>query len=480
MPADIKSILDSIIDGANNKFPNTVNSTMHQNMGVKAPETFDAGKFREKLSLYVLKDIITAMMHDETKDLDGMIDQSIINHIRDCYGCGCYDYLCKSRDKLNSPILSDIIQEIDQKTMQVQSKVVDRQDDAFTADAEDLKEGLKNVENYDELRKLLRETVSNKVVEDVANAVKDSTDAPEFKNLDDELEKRKASDEMPLEADDVTNESSILRMTGMIVSEGAAFGHQISTDDAMNAAIIEYCLCEMDFLFKQDITMEQHRAWDSGRKVITEGFFDIFKKKDVDKEDTDPSVLRESFVDAKNSEIVQEVSRSQMILAAGSLIGALAGGSILPVMGVPITAFGVILGAIWGHNIGALIATNRTDIERPKEIVRLIDAILKLLGEESDDLGKDVKALKKKCKNLYDELSRTIPINPNEAYPALKTATGHVIDELKSSKSVSNGPILKDFIEKALKVREILTGVKLDDEISKAAEDLSEDGSKND
>lgn len=300
MPADIKGILDSIIDGANNKFPNTVNSTMHQNMGAKAPETFDAGKFREKLSLYVLKDIITAMMHDETKDLDGMIDQSIINHIRDCYGCGCYDYLCKSRDKLNSPILSDIIQEIDQKTMQIQSKVVDRQDDAFTADAEDLKDGLKNVENYDELRKLLRETVSNKVVEDVANAVKDSTDAPEFKNLDSELEKRKTSDEMPLEADDVTNESSILRMTGMIVSEGAAFGHQISTDDAMNAAIIEYCLCEMDYLFKQDITMEQHRAWDSGRKVITEGFFDIFKKwkkrdnKDFDKGyivlDLDPPV----------------------------------------------------------------------------------------------------------------------------------------------------------------------------------------------
>ena len=80
---DIKSMLDAIIDGANNKFPNTVNSTIHQNPGTDMPQTFDAGKFREKLSLYVLKDIICAMMHDETEDLDGMIDQSIMKHIHD-------------------------------------------------------------------------------------------------------------------------------------------------------------------------------------------------------------------------------------------------------------------------------------------------------------------------------------------------------------------------------------------------------------
>lgn len=289
MPADIKGILDSIIDGANNKFPNDVNSTMHQNMGVKTPETFDAGKFREKLSLYVLKDIISAMMHDETKDLDGMIDQSIINHIRDCYGCGCYDYLCKSRDKLNSPILSDIIQEIDQKTMQIKSKVVDRQDDAFTADAEDLKDELPKIENYAELKKRLRETVSNKVVEDVANAVTQFTNAPTFDNLDDELAKRKTEEEIPLEAEDTTNESSILKITSTIVSEGYQYGKQIDTKDAMEAAIVEYCICEMDYLFKMDITMEHRRDWDTGHKVLQEGFFDIFKKwkkpasKDPDK-----------------------------------------------------------------------------------------------------------------------------------------------------------------------------------------------------
>lgn len=269
---DIKSMLDSIIDGANNKFPNTVNSTLHQNMGVGTPQTFDSGKFREKLSLYVLHDIISAMMHDETKDLDGMIDQSIIKHIRDDYGCSCYGYLCKSRDKLNSPVLSDVIQEIDGKTMQIQSKVVDKQDDSFTADAENLQDELKDIENYEELRKRLKEIVSNKVVNDVAKVVTQSNDAPVFDDLDDKLEEKKSekvedktadgdetSEELSDEtsekiSDETTNESVILRMTGKIVSEAAIAGTPISTEEGMQRAIIEYCLCEMDYLFKMDPT----------------------------------------------------------------------------------------------------------------------------------------------------------------------------------------------------------------------------------
>lgn len=262
--SDIKSMLDSIIDGANNKFPNTVNSTLHQNMGVGTPQTFDAGKFREKLSLYVLHDIISAMMHDETKDLDGMIDQSIIKHIKDDYGCSCYGYLCKSRDKLNSPILSDVIQEIDGKTMQIQSKVVDKQDDSFTADAENLKDELEEIENYEELRKRLKEIVSNKVVNDVAKVVTQSNDAPVFDDLDNKLEEKKSEkvedktadgDETSEEiSDETTNESVILRMTGKIVSEAAIAGTPISTEEGINRAIIEYCLCEMDYLFKMDPT----------------------------------------------------------------------------------------------------------------------------------------------------------------------------------------------------------------------------------
>lgn len=251
---DIKSMLDSIIDGANNKFPNTVNSTIHQNPGVDMPQTFDAGKFREKLSLYVLKDLICAMMHDETKDLDGMIDQSIMNHINNDYKTTCYGYLCKSRDKLNSPILSDVIQEIDQKTMQIQSKVVDRQDDAFTADAENLKDELKNIDNYDELREKLKEVVSNKVVNDVAKVITQSNDAPVFDDLDEKLAEKKEN-KLKTDEEDTTNESVILRMSGQFVSEAAMAGKPISTEEGMNRAIIEYCMNEMDYLFKMDPSM---------------------------------------------------------------------------------------------------------------------------------------------------------------------------------------------------------------------------------
>lgn len=260
MPNDIKGILDAIIDGANNKFPNDVNSTLHQNPGVQQPQTFDAGKFREKLSMYVLKDIICAMMHDETKDLDGMIDQSIMNHIRNDYGCSCYNYLCNSCKKLNSPTLSNVIQEIDEKTMRIQSKVVDRQDDAFTADVADLKDELKNIESYEELRKRLKEVVSNKVVEDVAKAVTQSNDAPVFDDLDNKLVEKK--DEAPSESEDTTNESVILRMCGQIVTEAYTRGERMTPEEGMNRAIIEYCLAEMDYLFKQDITMMGLRKYD--------------------------------------------------------------------------------------------------------------------------------------------------------------------------------------------------------------------------
>lgn len=247
---DIKSMLDAIIDGANNKFPNTINSTIHQNPGVNTPTTFDAGKFREKLSLYVLHDIICAMMHDETKDLDGMIDQSILKHINDDYGGSCYGYLCKAKGALNSPVLSDIIQEIDGKTMQIQSKVVDRQDNSFTDDAANLKDELKDIENYEELRNRLKEVVSNKVVNDVAKVVTQSNDAPVFDDLDNKLEEKKNE-----KLEETTNESVILRMTGKFVTEAAMNGSPISTEEGMQRAIIEYCLNEMDYLFKLDPSM---------------------------------------------------------------------------------------------------------------------------------------------------------------------------------------------------------------------------------
>ena len=46
-------------------------------------------------SVCVFSDIISAMMHDETKDLDCTIDQIIMKHIKDNNHGSCYDYLKK-------------------------------------------------------------------------------------------------------------------------------------------------------------------------------------------------------------------------------------------------------------------------------------------------------------------------------------------------------------------------------------------------
>ena len=121
---DVRSLLDSIIHNTNQSFSQNDSKTVDdaESVGVTVkhnnfhPQTFDSGKFREKLSLYVLHDLVGAMMHDETTDLDCMIDQSIMKHIKDDYNGTCYGYLCNARDRLKSPLLGDIIQEVEDKT----------------------------------------------------------------------------------------------------------------------------------------------------------------------------------------------------------------------------------------------------------------------------------------------------------------------------------------------------------------------------
>lgn len=255
---DIKDMLDNIIDGANNKFPNTVNSTMHQNMGTRQPQTFDAGQFREKLSLYVLHDLISAMMHDDTKDIDGMIDASIMQHIRDDYGCGCYDYLCKCRDNTNSRVLDTVVQEIDDKTEEVTEKVSDTQDDAITNDMENLEKELPGIDSYQKLREKLRKFVSAKVVEDVAKEVKDSTAAPDFSNLDKHVavektdETNTAAEEGDVSGEDVQSESVCMNICHKILAEAAVHRISVTMEQAMELSFIEFCMSEMDALFKMD------------------------------------------------------------------------------------------------------------------------------------------------------------------------------------------------------------------------------------
>lgn len=251
MANDIKSLLDSIIDDTNNSFQkkndivvknNSVGAVHHHNNF--HPVTFDAGKFREKLSLFVLKDLICAMMHDETTDLDGMIDESIQRHIHDDYNGTCYGYLCNARDRLKSPLIGDIIQEIDDKTEDVEDALNNTKDADLMNGEIDTKELLKNVDNYDTFRDKVKELVSKKVVDDVSGVITQRNDAPVFDDLDEELTKT--------DKDDVTNESVILRICGSIVTESAIAKKPISTEEGLNKAIVEYCIAEMDYLFKAD------------------------------------------------------------------------------------------------------------------------------------------------------------------------------------------------------------------------------------
>ena len=243
MPNDVKNLLDSIIDDTNNSYPAGGKGPVYDKETVGAynthnnfhPQTFDKGKFREKLSLYVLHALVGAMMHDETTDLDNMIDESIMRHIKNNYNGSCYSYLTNARDRLKSPLLADVIQEVDAKADEVEEELVT---------------------DYDDFREKLKDQVSKKVVDDVAGVITQRNDAPIFPDLDEKLNKQDADEvadeEKAAEGEDHTTESVILKLTGAIVTEAAINKVSMSTEEGMNRAVVEYCLNEMDYLFKAD------------------------------------------------------------------------------------------------------------------------------------------------------------------------------------------------------------------------------------
>lgn len=238
MPNDIRNLLDNIINDTNNSYPRHSNPIEHPVV------QFDKGQFREKLSMYVLKDIISAMMHDETKDLDGMIDESITQHIRDNYNGTCFGYLSQARDNCKSPLIGDIIQEIDDAVEDTADKISDKKDESI-ADKVDVKKMLDDTNNYEEFRDKLAKQVSDQVVNDVAKVVTTSNDAVVFGNLDKVMSNNADDDSDP------TTESVILRMTSSIVVESAMNGKPIPTEEGINRAVVKFCLAKMDRLFKQ-------------------------------------------------------------------------------------------------------------------------------------------------------------------------------------------------------------------------------------
>lgn len=318
--AGIKSLMDDIIKDTDNKYSDDE----------KCYDKFDKDGFRERLSMFVLKDIISAMMAHQTDGLDKMIDNSILDHIHKDYKGTCFGYLCNARDKCKSPLIADIIQEIEDKTNEVAEECAITKND-YVSEAADVKEMLKGVEDYDSFVEKLASEVSQKVVDDVAGLLTDAggAKAPTFSNLDDKIDLTPANEtpadssdasadstnaetttdentegeepsaEAPTEGEgtapettteeaepaiatsttvdttpapsvdvssaastpdvssmNINTESSvILTMCGNIVLEQALNGNKISTEEGIERAVVQYCLAEMDCLFKQPSTV---------------------------------------------------------------------------------------------------------------------------------------------------------------------------------------------------------------------------------
>lgn len=304
MAKNIKGLMDDIIKDTDKRYSED-----------DGYEKFDKEGFRERLCMFVLRDIIDAMMAHDTKDLDGMIDDSIMHHIHDDYKGTCYGYLCKSRDKCKSPMLADIIQEIDEKVNEVAQECSLTKNEPVLESAE-VKKMLEGVEDYDSFVEKLASEVSQKVVDDVAGLLTDGgAKAPSFSDLDDKIELKPAgavedteapaneaepteetpaATEEPVENPEEENkegateepevkkeedtsaaadvapdtasapeastdeapeisatESVILTMCGNIVLESAMNGVKMPTEEGLERAIVQFCLAEMDRLFKQ-------------------------------------------------------------------------------------------------------------------------------------------------------------------------------------------------------------------------------------
>lgn len=248
---DVKDLIDGIIDRNDMNYPEP-NKEIDPSMNVK---TFDKEGYRNKLSMFVLKDIVCAMMNDETQDINGMIDASIMKHINDNYNGSCFGYLCKARDDVKSPVIGDIIQEIENATNDVKIKITIAKDDSL-AEPTSAKEILDNVDNYEDLRKKLADQVKSQVINDVTRAVVNSSGsngAPTFNidNVDVNDKPAADPDKAVLPENDATMESVILRACSQIVTESYREKNPVDNDTAMNMAIVEYCICQMDRLFKQ-------------------------------------------------------------------------------------------------------------------------------------------------------------------------------------------------------------------------------------
>ena len=78
---------------------------------------------------------------------------------------------------------------------------------------------------------------------DVANVITKGNDAPTFDGIDDKIE--------PVDDASVVTESVIMKMVPSVIQEHAIeSGLKVNVETGIEMAIVEYCICEMDKLFK--------------------------------------------------------------------------------------------------------------------------------------------------------------------------------------------------------------------------------------
>lgn len=276
MGKDIRDLIGGIISNTDNSY-----STSTDTSGSSMPTlTFDKGAFREKLSLGILRDIIMQMTDNQIDDVDGMIDKSIMDHIKKNYNGSCYGYLCKCRDKCgvdgccsSSPMLGDIIQEINEAAEEAAEKVnLTKDPETVTAELDPV-ELAQRCDNYAAFRDAIRQKVSDKIVKSVAAEIVGSNEAPTFKKTLDkelaatnndetkgqaapegqvELTEPEQTEEIPASVEEKpVGESVIISAMQNIISESYYENKPIGMEAALNQAIVEYCISEMDMCFKQ-------------------------------------------------------------------------------------------------------------------------------------------------------------------------------------------------------------------------------------
>lgn len=261
--SDIKSLLNDIITNGNTT-GNVVPTPTDSNL------TFDKDAVKEKLAFGVIKDMTKAMMNDEKLSDEKMLDDSIMDHVKNDYKGTCFGYLNDAQKRLKSPLLADVIQEIEEYAIMEEA---DFNEKGYVSDNHKISEDiLKDNPDYKTFRKKLTEETSNMVVNDVANEVLKTKDTPVF-DIDDKIKPvtndpnaitdetgegpstvTEEDQELPTApVEDFGNsvsESAILNMTGTIVAESYANGKPMTTEQGMEKAICEYCVQQLCFLFK--------------------------------------------------------------------------------------------------------------------------------------------------------------------------------------------------------------------------------------